>query len=166
MSKRQRLSVLDRLAEGLGRSDRLPALPPDSQLSVREAELYPLDEADEEESIYAIMGGAERKGSWEPAARISAIAFWGGIKLDFRDADLLEGRTVVDALAIMGGVEVIVPPDIDVETAGSGFMGGFSHLSQRAPQAGAPCLRIEGLAVMGGVEVKVQGPDKKRKRRR
>ena len=43
------------------------------------------------------MSGVDRKGEWEPAGRISILAFWGGAKLDFRKADLLEGETVVGA---------------------------------------------------------------------
>ena len=124
------------------------------------AELGPPVDYEERERLIALMSGVERKGNWEPPARLSVLAIWGGAKLDFREADLLEGETVVDILAIMGGVEVWVPKDIDVEVAGTAIMGGFTHLSQVASEApedaDAPLLRITGIAVMGGVEVKVK----------
>ena len=115
-----------------------------------------LDPNDERETVVAVMSGVDRKGAWEPAAKISAFAFWGGVKLDFRDAALLEGETVVDCVAIMGGIEIIVPPDIEVETRGFGFMGGFSHVSQRVRGEEVPKLTIKGIAVMGGVDIKIK----------
>ncbi len=36
------------------------------------------------------------------------------------------------------------------------FMGGFKHLSRRSDDEGAPLLVIKGLAVMGGVDIKVK----------
>jgi hypothetical protein len=108
----------------------------------------------EESSVVALLGGSARKGSWEPPARLRVLAVMGGVELDFRD--LYEGETFVDVLAIMGGVSIIVPPDIDVDADGQGFLGGFGSLTQRAEDAGAPLLRIGGTAVMGGVEIKVK----------
>jgi predicted membrane protein len=107
------------------------------------------------ERLFAVLGGVERTGAWEPAEELFVLAFWGGAKLDFREAILVEGETVVDVVAIMGGVEVLVPPDIDVVTEGSGVMGGFTHVSRSTGDAQVPRLRIKGLALMGGVEVKV-----------
>ena len=106
--------------------------------------------------MVAILGGASRKGSWEPPARLQVLALMGGVELDFREADLLEGETVVEVLAVMGGVNIVVPPDIDVRASGVGFLGGFGSLSSQAKDADAPLLRIKGLAVMGGVEVRVK----------
>jgi len=106
--------------------------------------------------VVAILGGSARKGQWEPPAYLRVLAVMGGVELDFREAELYEGETVVDILAIMGGVNIIVPPDIDVETSGLGLMGGFASFSNRAEETGAPLLRIKGTAIMGGVEVKLK----------
>ncbi len=113
---------------------------------------------DEVGTVIAVMGEAVRKGPWEPPARLRVFAVMGGVELDFREATLLEGETVVEILAVMGGVNIIVPPDIDVHTSGMGFLGGFGSVSHHATEPGAPILHIKGLAFMGGVEVKVQKP--------
>ena len=42
------------------------------------------------------------------------------------------------------------------EVNGIGLLGGFSHLSRRTDDDDSPLLRIRGLALMGGVEVKVK----------
>ena len=56
--------------------------------------------------VIAVLGGSSRKGSWEPPARLRVPALMGGVELDFREANLLEGETVVDVLAVMGGVTI------------------------------------------------------------
>jgi Cell wall-active antibiotics response LiaF, C-terminal len=122
--------------------------------AARLAERAGLAAAEDHESIVALFSGAARKGAWEPPERLSVYAIFGGVLLDFRDADLLEGTTEVVILALFGGVEIRVPDDIDVECRGSGVFGGFSHSVQRSGNEGAPLLRISGAAIFGGVEVK------------
>ena len=113
--------------------------------------------------VVAVLGGSSRKGSWEPPALLRVLALMGGVELDFREANLLEGETVVEVLAVMGGVTLVVPPDIDVEASGTGFLGGFAGVSNQAKEPDAPLLHIQGLALMGGVDVKVKKlPLKKR----
>ena len=114
------------------------------------------EDGDEVDTVVAVMSGAARKGQWEPAGRFRVLAIMGGVELDFRDADMLDGTTEVNVLAIMGGCKIVVPPDVAVDVNGSGFMGGFTHLRHRPPDQDAPLIRIKGLAVMGGVEVKVK----------
>jgi hypothetical protein len=110
----------------------------------------------ESETLVAVLSGAVRKGEWEPRERVRVFALMGGAELDFREAVLLEGVTEVLVFALMGGVNILVPPDINVQSQGFGFMGGFTHLDHRSEDADAPLLRIRGLAVMGGVDVKVK----------
>ncbi|HEX6558428.1 MAG TPA: LiaF domain-containing protein [Longimicrobiales bacterium] len=111
-----------------------------------------------EQTLIAIMGGVERRGMWSPAQKTTVIAFMGGAVLDFRDVQLPAGETEVNIIAFMGGAEVIVPPGMNVDVGGVAFMGGFSHSQHRAPgaQAGAPLLKIDGFAMMGGVDVQVR----------
>lgn len=112
----------------------------------------------EQTVILGVLGGGVRKGAWHPARYNYAIGVLGGCELDFRDC-ALPPVTDVRCFAVMGGVEVIVPPDVIVETSGVGIMGGFEQVAedQDAP-SGAPVIRINGLALMGGVEVNVRYP--------
>ena len=122
-------------------------------------------------TIVAIMGGATRKGRWTPARSSFALSIMGGTQLDFREAALGPGVTEVKAFAMMGGVEIVVPPGIHVESHGIGIMGGFDHVTdyeQYDPDA--PTLRITGMALMGGVEITVRNAgesarDARRRRR-
>jgi len=117
------------------------------------------DDEAKPERVFALMGGASRRGSWEPPSRVQVRCLMGGITLDFRDADLLEGTTVVDVRVMWGGVKILVPPDVHVESAGMGLMGGFEGPQHRAPDPATPTIRVEGFALMGGVEVKIRDPE-------
>jgi hypothetical protein len=146
----------------LGGGRRLAAVSP-STLEKRPPRGVAPESYDDVGRVVAVLGGSSRKGSWEPPARLRVLALMGGVELDFREANLLEGETVVDVLAVMGGVTIVVPPDVDVETSGTGFLGGFGGVSNHAKETNAPLLRIRGLAVMGSVDVKVKKlPLKKR----
>ena len=114
----------------------------------------------ESQTLVAIMGGVERRGAWTPARRTIVIAFMGGAELDFRDARFGPGATEVFIFAMMGGVEIVVPPDLPVDTSGIAIMGGFEHRDQHMERVevddGTPKLHVRGFAMMGGVEVSVR----------
>lgn len=117
----------------------------------------------ESQTLVAIMGGVERRGNWTPARRTVIIAFMGGAELDFRDARFGPGVTEVFIFATMGGVEIVVPPDLPVDTSGIAIMGGFEHRDQHMDRIGdadddAPRLHIRGFVLMGGAEVSVRRP--------
>lgn len=103
----------------------------------------------------AIMSGFERKGEWTVAPRIDAIAFWGGGEIDLRHARFSAPEVTINCIAIMGGIDIIVPPNVGVEVRGVGIMGGFDHLSHTAAP-GAPRVIVTGLAFWGGVGVKAK----------
>lgn len=71
----------------------------------------------------AVMSGTRRRGRWLPAPRHTGVAFMGGFSLDFRDAELPPGTTEVRLYVMWGGMDVIVPPDLDVEVDGVAIMG-------------------------------------------
>lgn len=120
----------------------------------------------------AVLGGSARRGRWLPAARTTALTVCGGVELDFRDAALPPGVTEIQAFALMGGVEVIVPPGIAVDARGFAVMGGFDHMDDSLERTSdRPVLRIRGMAIMGAIEISVRRPgesarDAKKRRRR
>ncbi|MGE0159484.1 MAG: DUF1707 domain-containing protein [Gemmatimonadales bacterium] len=118
----------------------------------------------------AILGGSRRVGRWTPARVNNAIAVCGGVELDFREAIMPPGVTELKIFAMWGGVDVIVPPGMNVECHGVGIMGGFDHAPDTiaAPDPMAPTLRVSGVALMGGVHVTVRhaGESRRDARRR
>jgi hypothetical protein len=110
--------------------------------------------------IVAVMGGTERRGVWTPPRHLQVIAVMGGAELDFREARFGPGVTEVTCFAMMGGVQIIVPPGVHVEINGLALMGGFSHRGSVDPpdDASGPVLRIGGVAIMGGVDLEFRYP--------
>ncbi|MBM9469513.1 DUF1707 SHOCT-like domain-containing protein [Nakamurella leprariae] len=102
----------------------------------------------------AVMSGAERKGPWVVPRQFTAVAFWGGIELDLTRARYAEREITITAVAVMGGIEIIVNPDTTVLVNGVGIMGGFDDKARCEGSPGAPVVRINGFAFWGGVEVR------------
>ena len=86
----------------------------------------------------------------------------GGIDLDFSEAVLPPGVTDVEFLCFMGGLDIIVPEGINVEVKGLPIMAGIDKKVSDEHYPGRPTLRIHGIAVMAGVDIKYP----KRKKRR
>lgn len=107
----------------------------------------------------AIWSGFSRKGVWTVPAQYTAFALMGGGELDLRGASYATREVTITAVAIMGGIEIIVPDDVHVQVSGVGFMGAFEDNRRWAdgppvkPADDAPVVRINGLAFMGGIEV-------------
>lgn len=116
------------------------------------------DRVKESSFAVAVLGGTRRAGRWSPARTNYAIAFCGGVELDFREAVMGPGVTELEIYTMWGGAEVIVPPGLNVESHGIGILGGFDHAADNVPQVdpGAPTLRVSGVALMGGVEITVR----------
>jgi hypothetical protein len=105
-------------------------------------------------SAVAVMSGFERKGNWVVPPSFTAVAFMGGGTIDMRDARFAERTVTIHVVAIMGGIEIVVPQDAQVDVTGIGFMGGFDHGGSGAGQPDGPVIKITGLAFLGGVGVK------------
>jgi hypothetical protein len=120
----------------------------------------PVERVRDSSTIMALLGGAVREGAWIPARKTRVVAVMGGVELDFREAQLATGVIEVNVRAMMGGVNIIVPPQLAVEMDGSAIMGGFEH-SARAPahpDPDRPLLRVTGVAIMGGVNIETRLP--------
>ncbi|MEU0739915.1 DUF1707 domain-containing protein [Streptomyces sp. NPDC006134] len=102
----------------------------------------------------AVLSGFQRKGRWTVPKRFNCFAFWGGGEIDLREARFADREVEINCIAVMGGVEVIVPPGVEVVVRGMGVMGGFDHDEDGVPgDPGAPRVVLTGFAFWGGVGV-------------
>ncbi|MHB1710191.1 MAG: DUF1707 SHOCT-like domain-containing protein [Acidimicrobiales bacterium] len=105
--------------------------------------------------MIAIMGGATAKGRWRASGHTTAIAVMGSCDLDLRQAEIQGSEMIIDAISIMGGVNIVVPEGFDVELVGFSIMGGRHSRIRDVPIIpGSPRIRVRAFPVMGGVEVK------------
>jgi hypothetical protein len=112
----------------------------------------------------AIMGGHGRHGAWVVPRHYTAFALMGGVELDLREASFAEREVTIQAFTIMGGICVIVPEDIEVVVSGFGLMGAVDHDASGPGKPGAPRVRVNAFALMGGIEVKRKPPKGAKKR--
>ncbi|HUY49215.1 MAG TPA: DUF1707 domain-containing protein [Streptosporangiaceae bacterium] len=110
----------------------------------------------------AVMSEAHRTGPWVVPPSYSAVAIMGSIRLDLRAARFSQPEVTIQTFTLMGGVDIIVDEDVEVDVAGFAFMGAFDHRAAGPGLPGAPRVRVVGFALMGGVNVK-RSPTAQRK---
>ena len=107
----------------------------------------------------AIFGGIERRISVRDFRWGRASSVFGGMELDFHDADIDGNEAVLEVNCIFGGAEIRVPETWRVESRSQTLFGGYTDETRVAPtlDANAPprkTLIITGTILFGGVEIK------------
>lgn len=104
---------------------------------------------------FAFWSGFVRKGRWTISRVFSAWAIWGGGEIDLREASFEDREVTIRCFALMGGMQVTVPPGLNVHVSGIGILGGFGghHDFYEDGHPDAPLVRITGFAMLGGVGV-------------
>jgi hypothetical protein len=117
--------------------------------------------------VVSIFSGNEKKGRWELPRYMRVLAIFGGVKIDLREAIVAPGESVIETLCIFGGIEIVVPPQLDVQCDGDAIMGAFTlHRSRKGPASlppprGAPVIRVIGDAYAGAVTIQLKAPREK-----
>ena len=104
-------------------------------------------------SSFAMMAGVH----WQSTSRAfrggEVNAIMGGVEIDLRNVEIKPGdEPVIDALAIMGGVEIFVPVGWKIVASVLPIMGGFEDKTSRGSESG-PTLTVRGPAIMGAIVV-------------
>ncbi len=86
-----------------------------------------------------------------PGAELNAI--FGGVKCDLTLATF-ETDCTINATAIFGGIDILLPPTINVKVNSTSLFGGVSKKTGRNMIPGAPTLYINGTGIFGGVDIK------------
>lgn len=114
------------------------------------------------QGVVSFLSSNERQGHWELPRRFRALAVMGNVELDLRAAEIGYGLSLIEAVAVLGNVEITVPPEIAVECDGGSFMGSFTlKYEGRANPSLADrdrIIRVTGSAYAGAVTVSVKGP--------
>lgn len=104
--------------------------------------------------LLAIMSGFERRGRWYVPGRMTTFTLFGGGVVDLRYADFTSSEVEIHAYSILGGQTILLPPEVNVEIAGRGVMGGFDQDVDGKGTPGAPKVTIKGFSLWGGVGIK------------
>jgi hypothetical protein len=100
-----------------------------------------------------MFGGAKIKDRSEHFEHADVSAIFGGATLDLRDAHI-DAEATVDALALFGGVDVVVPEGWRVAVGGVPIFGGYEDKTDGESGGESPLLKVNATAIFGGVDVK------------
>jgi hypothetical protein len=148
------------MADFKSTDERLSGPHEPSYLGVR----YPLaTEPAQAAGVVAFLSSTERDGRWELPRHFRALSVLGNVEIDLRDATIAVGVSVIEAVAVLGNIEITVPPDVAVESEGDSLLGSFAVKYQKGigplPAMADRRVRITGTAYAANVEINVKGPD-------
>jgi hypothetical protein len=110
------------------------------------------DEDTDELSLVAVLNGIQLESRAKAFKGGSMLAWYGGIDIDLREAELAPGARL-SVHTLFGGIAIKTPPTWRVESTAKALFGGVAVPAHADDDPGAPVLTLEGLVVFGGIDV-------------
>jgi hypothetical protein len=110
------------------------------------------DEDSDEVSLIAVFDGIELKSRARAFRGGTMVAWFGGIAVDLRDAELAQGARL-SVRTLFGGIAIKTPSSWRVESRVKAIAGGVDVRTPAQDDSGAPVLTLEGAALFGGIAV-------------
>lgn len=102
-------------------------------------------------TAFSLFSGYDVDYDGEVFEGAELTAVFGGIKCDLRNA-VIEKDCAIQVSAIFGGVDILVPENVNVKVRSNSIFGGVSN--KTAAHKDAPTIYISGTCMFGGVEIK------------
>jgi hypothetical protein len=110
------------------------------------------DEDSDELALVAVFDGIDLKSRASAFRGGSMLAWFGGISIDLREAELAPDARL-SLRTLFGGIALDVPPSWRIQSNVKAFAGGVDARTPAQDDPDAPVLTLEGVAVLGGVAV-------------
>ena len=104
-------------------------------------------------NLSAYFSGSETRNNSSDYQGGTISTAFGGVELDLRDAKIKKTATL-NVSVILGGLELRVPREWNIESRVSPILGGVDGHSVNTAQTGAPTLIITGDVILGGIDIK------------
>lgn len=136
-------------------SDRLPAA------ARIHPEVIPSELVPDRRGVVSCLASVSRGGDWILPRLFRSVAILGSVELDLTRARIGAGTSHIEVVAVMGSIEITVPPDLRIECDGDPLLGSFEVKGnvRGTMSPDAPLVRITGTAFAASVEVKVVDPN-------
>lgn len=104
------------------------------------------------ENIIAIFSDQKINKDEENFKGANLDCVFGGITLDLKNANF-EKETIIKASAIFGGIDIILPNDVNVKVNSIPIFGGISN-KLRNQKAHKKTIYIDAFCLFGGIDIK------------
>ncbi|HMI47514.1 MAG TPA: hypothetical protein VK481_02455, partial [Gemmatimonadaceae bacterium] len=75
--------------------------------------------------VVSFLSSNERDGRWSLPRQFRALAVLGNVELDLRVAEIGYGLSVIEAVTVLGNIEITIGPEITIESDGDSLLGSF-----------------------------------------
>jgi predicted membrane protein len=113
-----------------------------------------INQPDAQTRIFAVLSGSERRTFTQPLKDAEVISIMSGVKLDLTNAVFESERATINVTAIMGGIEIYAPSEWSIVSEVTPILGAYIDKRRPTASVATKTLFIDGLVLMGGVEVK------------
>ena len=107
----------------------------------------------DEEDVIAILGGTSHKNTSDDYRSAKITAILGGTETDISKVTIKKSATI-NLLVVMGGIELRVPENVIVKPRAGIVLAGIEDKTSPNDNGDNPILYLDGIIVMGGVEIK------------
>ena len=104
------------------------------------------------DSQTAVFSGSERAYNNETFQGSNLTAVFGGVELDLRNAKFTKD-TVIKAFALFGGIDIIIPEDIQVKIKSGFIFGGITDDRRGTSIKGKHTIYLDAAGGFGGVTI-------------
>jgi len=105
-------------------------------------------------SINNILSGSDRRINSQEFKGGDISNILGGTKLDLLEAKLAPGEWLLTVSTVLGGVDIMVPRDWQIEVHPTSLLGGIDDHTRQNPAVGGGKLVIKASALLGGIDIK------------
>ena len=104
------------------------------------------------DSQTAVFSGSERAYNNETFQGSNLTAIFGGVDLDLRNAKFTKD-TVIKAFALFGGIDIIIPEDVQVKIKSGFIFGGITDDRKSTNTKGKHTIYLDAAGGFGGVTI-------------
>jgi predicted membrane protein len=101
-----------------------------------------------------ILAGTDRRVTCQEFKGGDVSNILGGTEIDLLEAKLAPGDWLLTVSSVLGGVDIHVPRDWNIEIQPTSMLGGVDDHTRQTPAAGGGKLVIKASALLGGIEIK------------
>lgn len=110
-------------------------------------------ENQENEEYCATFGSQSANYAGQEFKGANLDAIFGSVELDLYKSTITTDQ-IINATSVFGGIDIIVPEDVNVKIKSTPIFGGVSNKIKKGYDEKLPTLYINSFCMFGGVEIK------------